>query len=110
MENRELITIKTPIGGVDVVLKAWLTGREKRDINSVLFQDTEFNDGKYSISGSKLTAVKDAAIRNVVVSVNGVTEDILNILLDMRSEDYDFIVNKVDELTSEKKDEELKKK
>jgi len=108
--DREVKEIITPIGGATVVLKSWITGREKREINRVLFDDSAMIDGKYSIDASKIEDMKDAALKNIIVSVNGMTENIIDILLDMRSEDYDFVVAAVDEVSSDKKSEESKKK
>ncbi|MCK9543323.1 MAG: hypothetical protein M0R03_14975 [Novosphingobium sp.] len=110
MENRETIIIKTPISNAEVVLKSWITGREKREINNVLFKDVEFEGQSYRIGGEKLAQLKDKTIEIVVVSINGVTENVLDILLDMRSEDYDYVLSKVDEITSDRASEELKKK
>jgi hypothetical protein len=108
--ERELKDIVTPVGGHKVVLKAWITGREKRAINSALLDDSSMIDGKYSIDASNIDRMKDEAIKNVIVSINGSNENVIDTLLDMRSQDYDFVIAEIDEITSEKKSDDDKKK
>lgn len=108
--ERETISIVTPVGGVKVVLKAWITGRERREINKALIDNSELVDGKYLFKASKINETKDAALNLIITSVGDKTTDFLDDILDMHSDDYDFIIKTVDEITSEKKEEESKKK
>ena len=115
--ERETKDITTPIGQQKVILKAWLTGRERRDIRSVILEEVKFEqnaDGSdvtpgYNISGSVLNKAQDKAFESVVVSVDGNTEKIVDTILDMRDEDFDFIVKEIDKITGGI-DEEGKKK
>ena len=114
--DRETKEIVTPIGKAKVVLKAWLTGRERREIRTVLLQEVKFERTgesdiapEYSIQGSVLNKAQDKAFESVVVSVNGSTEKIIDTILDMRDEDFDFVVKEIDMVTGGI-DEEGKKK
>ena len=121
MPERETKEIVTPIGAIKVVLKSWLTGRESREIRSVLLDNVDFSavpkDANqesdlvpdYKIKGSVLEEAQDKAFETVIVSVDGKTEKVADIVLDMRDEDFDFVVKEIDKITGSI-DEETKKK
>jgi len=106
--NRDTITIKTPKDGHEVVLKEWLTAREKRDISSVFLSKAKFSasDKSFDVDGALLNELQDTQVKNVVISIDGKTEDPLEICLDMKSEDYEFILEKIEKIVNP----EVKKK
>ncbi len=117
MNERESIEILTPIGKKKVLLKAWLTGREQRNIRSALLNGIKFSanpDDKvtpdYNFDGDTLNKMQDIGVENVVISIEGVTTDILENILDMNSEDSDFIMKEIDKITKTNLSEEDKKK
>jgi len=112
-ETRETKIIETPKGKLKVELKKWLTGGEKRNITNGLLANTTFNSAnlkEFDLKGDMLSKIQDASIENVVISIDGKTEDILKMVLDLRSEDYEFILNECTIVTGGTADEEIKKK
>jgi len=111
--EREFKTIVTPIGKQEVVIKSWLTGGEKRSITNALIENAKFNPQNaesMELSGDVINKAQDAALENIIISIGGVKENIVKTILDMRSEDYEFIVNAVNNITNGVEDENLKKK
>ena len=111
--ERETKIIETPIGKAKVEIKSWLTGGEKREITNGLLANTTFNSGnlkEFDLKGDMLSNMQDVSIKTVVLSVGGVKEDILKIILDMRSEDYEFILNECTAISSGADEKDVKKK
>ena len=106
--ERETKEIITPIGKNKVVVKTWLTGREKRDIKNILLQSTKIkslNNGKTDIdmmSGDIMVKIEEKTIETIVLSVDGVKDNIVDTVLDMHSNDYDFIKNEVNNIDKDK--------
>jgi hypothetical protein len=101
--DRETLKLKTP-DGVDFEVKSYITGREKQEIERVFYNEMELAG---EIGGSvklnkmfDLTKQNNIAIAQIVVSVNGNSENVLESVLDLRSADYDFILSKVNEISS----------
>lgn len=114
MQNeRETKKIITPVGQQEIVVRTYITGREKRALANVYLQ------GKvdFSIEENKLKdfdftladKVQDLAWQTVIVSIDGRTDDIVNRILDMRGQDYDFVVSEVNKITADKDFDEEKK-
>ena len=108
--NRETKTFATPIGKQEVIINAWLTGREKRELTNIFLKgDLKFNTESNNVSGIDFSLVdkeQDLAWKLVVVSIDGKKEgdtiegsekkfSVVEAILDMRSEDYDEIVRQV---------------
>ena len=129
-DERDKVTVVTPKGGVEVVLKAWLSGREQRQIRSVFLdqvklsannsvdeevekqvQEKEDLAASYTLDGSILSKAQDAQIQQVVYSVAGNRDNVLDAVLDMHSEDTEFVVQEIKKiLDSTELSEEDKKK
>ncbi len=93
--NRETIKFETPVGKQQIEIKTYITGREKRDLTNIyLSGDINFNTESQNI----VDKAQDLALQLIVVSIDGNIEGIVESILNMRSEDYDFIVKKVDEI------------
>lgn len=102
--NRETKEIITPIQKHKVILKTYITGREKREINNVFLTGTKFSPNvKPELDGSLVQKSQDKLIEIIVVSVNNKTENILNTVLDMHSQDFDFVLAEINNITSKKK-------
>lgn len=107
MNEREYKEIITPVGKKKVKIKAWITGRESRAIKSSILEGVNFSgkqgdeqiSSDYVFNAKTLEGMKDKAIEMVVVEIDGNKENILNTVLDMRREDYDFVLTQVDEVT-----------
>lgn len=121
--EREYKEITTPVSGQKLKLKSWLTGRERREIKAILLQDvkieaseksesgneTEKTTASYAVGGGVLQRMQDKAFETVIVSIDGSPEDVVNKVLDMREQDFNFVVKEIDAVTSAVSDEVKKK-
>lgn len=112
MNDRETKTITTPIGQIEIVLKSYLTGLEKRNIVNASLPTSIDYDNEEGVKGMNpaqmMIAGENAALRNVIVSIGGNTPaDIVDTVLSMHSADSDFIIAEVkkvvDGLSDQKK-------
>ena len=105
--NRETKEIITPLDKQKVKINAWLTGREKRDLRDVLLEGIKFSmkqgEAKTeSVNTAELVKkTENKAIEIVVVSIDGSEDKVLERLLDMKSQDYDFVISEVNEISKE---------
>lgn len=102
-------TFTTPVGGHKVVLKTSITGRDRRNIQNVMLGKAKMNTSNaenLDIDGSVLAEVQDKTVETYLISVDGKTEGLLDLVLDMDSRDYEFVLAKVNEQNTavEKKD------
>jgi predicted ATP-grasp superfamily ATP-dependent carboligase len=105
--ERETQFITTP-NGRNVELKTYITGREKRAIESVYYQDVEMTatGGEQTIKGFKGSVINEAqnrAIETVVVAIDQSPDNILNRVLDMPLEDYEAVLAAIEAVTTDKK-------
>ena len=119
--DRETITITTPKEKHKVVMKSYLIGREKRELASIFLKgDLSFDMRSQDIKGLKGELVEEAqniAWKTVIVSIDGHKEgetidgkpfSIIETILDMRSEDYSYLIKAVDKVTKDETYEEKK--
>jgi len=104
-QKRETISFETPISHAKVIIKAWLTGREKRAINAVLFRGEEYGQGELNnielkVKGEKITEMQDELLKAYLISVNDDITNPFDVILDMIDKDYNFVMSKVNELNS----------
>lgn len=98
----------TTTGGHKVVIKDFITGREKREITNIYLRDMEMKQkgGESELSGLKGTVASEAedkAIELIVVSVNDSEKKVLEKVLNLPSEDYDEVVEAINEVTEPRK-------
>lgn len=114
---RETISITTPVGKQTLVLNSYITGREKRTLtNSYFGGSLEFDVHSENIKGLNPDAMDKAqeiAFKTVVISIDGKKDgendfSLVDTILDMRAEDYDFVVKEVNKITSDKSFEQKK--
>lgn len=106
-KERPTIEIKTPHGHV-VVLKEYATGRESNELQNIYL-----SSAKISVVGNtpKIDGFDPKAEEQVihkmigllVVSVDGSTDGVVDAVLDMRVDDYNAVVEKLNEVTGKKK-------
>lgn len=109
---REIIKIKTA-GGNEVELYSYITGGESREISNIFLKGMKFqvgSDGQThsnEISGELTGQAQDLLIQKLIVSVNGIKENILDQVLSLPKPDFDEVIAKLDEvqngLNAEKK-------
>lgn len=112
--DRETKTIVTPRSNQTIVAKTYLTGREKRSLVNIYLQgNLNFNTDTKNISGidNKLIDMEqDLSFETIIVSVDGSTEKIVDTILDMHSEDFEFVKSYVESVKTDKDFEEKKTK
>lgn len=105
-------TIETPFGKHKVGLKEWITGRDREYIEGSFLSGV---DAKPRMQGKEMTmdvvkvdlekltnSAKARAIEKYVVSVDGATEKIVDVVLDMHEDDTAFILLEIDQLGKKK--------
>lgn len=104
--QRETITITLPVSKSEVVIKKYLIGRERRALTNVYLDgDLKIGaDGKVTTINSKITdTAQNLAWETVIVSIAGKSDGIVDAVLDLHAEDYDVLVEKVNEIGGQKK-------
>ena len=101
-DQRETKVINTPVDNHSVVLKAWITAREKRFISGIFVNSSTFNveNKKFDISPDTILKIQDAQLTTIVVSVDGDTENVMDKCLDFKAEDFDFITEEVEKIVN----------
>ena len=116
-ETRETIEITTPIKKHKVVLKSYIVEMELKEIRRV-WQDYNITmkmeagagkDEKGKVTqesktfnlADKMDAAEKVALKILVVSVDGKTEDILKMLNGMRPKDFAFVKKEIDKITED---------
>ena len=95
----ETKTLKTP-GGVEVVLKAWISGEEFENIRKPIIDikmPLDDKNGEVNFGQPTKESV-EIAVRTVVVSVDGKPDDTLKAVRALRKKDYLFVLNEVDKV------------
>lgn len=101
-------TITTPINAHTVELKDWITGRDVENINGAFFEGTKIKPtatGTVEFSNidlSKTTEVTHKTIEAWVLSVDGVRDNILEDVLNMHRDDYQAVIQAIEELGKKK--------
>lgn len=112
--DRETKTIVTPISKKEIVVKTFLTGREKRSLVNIYLQgNLSFNTDTKNISGidnKLIDTEQDLSFETIIVSIDGSIENIVNTVLDMHSEDFEFVKSYVESVKTDKAFEEKKTK
>ena len=109
--ERETKTITTPIGKNEVVLKAWISGREQEAIGKPLMDCMSMSvknespeiEAKGAVGA--LEEVKRLKIKTIVVSVDGNTDTdelLLDTILDMRSVDFNYVITEIEKIAEAK--------
>ncbi len=104
--ERETITFS--VGKHQIVAKSYATAREHQAIQRTLLRDAKFD---ISAGAQKVTdfdptvmfEMQEELVRQLVVSVDGVTEGLVDICFELPSEDFDALVTALDEIVSKKK-------
>lgn len=101
--TRETKTITSP-GGHAVVLKTYLTAREAQQVDKALYDaiKLEMGEGGLSevklgsqVSGAWLVENEKQMLSVTIVSLDGKAENVYEALLDLKQEDYNFILKEV---------------
>lgn len=116
------VELTTPKGGAKVQIRPYATARLRKATRGVFLKyaslDTaafkgksekeikEMNTGDLTkfqdeIPAEIVNEINEATIKYMVISVDGKTEDLVDVCLDMRDEDYNAIIEKCNEVAGE---------
>jgi hypothetical protein len=109
MENLETFEITTPINKAKVVIRKWMNGAQKRKIDSTLMasQSISIEDAKSKKVVDKIGVTEfqnytDEMIKQLVVSVNGKTENVFELVTALHFKDVDEVSKAVSAVYSDK--------
>ena len=111
--ERPTKVLETPIDKHKIEIKTWASGGEMEQIQEVWLEGMEMQVGedvKPTLKGSQLTKANHRLIETLVVKFDDSTDGIVEKVLDMKNEDYQFVIGELNEITnptekkSEKKD------
>jgi len=110
-KERPTIEMKTP-SGITLVIKEYSTGRESNEMQNIYLSSAKISvvGNTPKIDGFDPKAEEQVIkkmIELLVVSVDGVTENVVDAVLDMRTSDYDAVVEKLNEVTGKKKAKDI---
>ena len=110
MQNRETIEFKAP-NGATLILKSYITARERRQINSAMVGAIGSNEDSTEGQLNAVNASQNESLKIMIVSIDGkkdgeTTEEnkpfsVLEYLLDLRDKDFKAILAKVDEILAQ---------
>ena len=115
MDNRETRKFTTK-GGHEVEVVTYVTGRDLRDMQSAYLDSVKVKPSQDVTKGGAMQSVVEMGgagsymhadekrIEVCVRSINGVAENVVDAVLDLRREDYEEVMAAIDELTVKKND------
>ena len=109
MSNRETTTFVTPLTNMTIVHYTYLTGREYEYVQEPMLEAMAMSPnevGEVSFGNFDTKKVREAThrmIEKVTVSVDGKTEGILDLILDMPQTDYEFVLDQLQSVNASKK-------
>lgn len=101
MQENKIIT--TP-SGVKIELRSYITGGQMRALKNIFLDAFEITssgetvEGK-GVKGSLINKMEDEAIKMIVISVDGQTENVLDRVLNLPAEDYEVVVAEVNKIS-----------
>lgn len=95
MSERPTIKIELPITKKVVILKEWITGREYEVMQEPIFNNA---DDKNVNKSDFMKTVIHKSLETFLVSIDGVSENVLELALDLPYQDYDFVLQEINSL------------
>lgn len=92
-ETKEIVLVHSK---KKVVVRSFLTEKENRELMRKMLGDSKVVNGEVAEEGNRadeLIAYKDAIIEAWVISVDGETKKINDILLEIPAKDYNQVIN-----------------
>jgi hypothetical protein len=105
--SRETKSFKTPAGH-EVVHYTYATGREAREMEAIILNSVRVDvkmDGTPSVKEFDSTSTQrseEAMLKNLVVSIDGKTDNVLDTILDLPEDECEFIIKQVNEVIKKK--------
>lgn len=102
---RETLSFTTPKGHI-VIANTYLTGRESRQLQQALLKGVEVssNEGTAELthfSAERMLDAQDTLITCLVVSIDSMTEKCLDNILNLPSDEYEYIVAELNKITAD---------
>lgn len=98
MDNK-IITL--PASGKQAEIKTMITGLDKRNINSALFDAMSVDASGQAIGGipaNTINKMQDKAIEALLVRIGDVKEGLVDVALALPSADYDYLMSEIDKI------------
>lgn len=101
-EHRESIELTLPDSGKKVVLRGYTTGRISQELEAIFLDQSEvINDNgkvKRVMNGAAFTRAHNRSIELLVLSVDGSSENVLDAVLDLSTEDHDYVYSELNKI------------
>ena len=110
MSNEQRETKEIKVGNHVLIVNTYITGREARNIEGAIIDQLEISQSAgegqkvEGLKGAQLKDRQDMQIKSVVVSVNGKNENVVDLVLDLPSDDSEKIMELVIEIAEPKKE------
>lgn len=91
--EKELIT---PTGEHKLLVRAYLSGEDRRANRRMILK---LNDEGKTAKVEGIEEAENFMIEQIILSIDGKSEDIVNQVLKFKAEDYDFVVDTVNDIS-----------
>lgn len=91
--------LKTPSGEHTILVKAYLTGEDRRAARRVILKVSSEDRGK-TVEG--IEEVENHMMSQIVLKIDDSDQDIVDRVLKMKAEDYDFVVETINQISQGK--------
>jgi len=97
-----------PVTGKIVKIKQWITGREFEKTQQPLYKSMKVKPdslgqiGGMEIEGTIIEELNNASFEAYVLEVDGQTEGLVDLILDLPEPDYSFIKTAIEEVSKKK--------
>lgn len=111
MNNEQRETKEVKIGEHVLIINAYITGREARDIDAALMEKIEMSQSTNKgteikgLYGGQLKERQDMQIKAVIVSFDGKKEKIIDLVLDLPNYESEKVMKIVREIADPKKED-----
>lgn len=106
--ERETIKLETP-QGKELIIKSYMTAKERNEIKRTFLEGVKIDPNQTTqeaeavrmneLDASIMLLAERKTIEQLVVSYDGVTENIIERLDDSKPEEYDFVVSELNKIT-----------
>ncbi len=92
--ERPTINFSLPFTKKEIICKEWLTGREYENTQEPFYQNYKTGqENRIDVKG-----LTHKMLESYIVSIDGKTENIVDTIIDLPFPDYDFIIQKINEI------------
>lgn len=107
---RNTFILETKKNKFKIEIRDYMTGRENRQVKNAMWEgkSMQIKDGKGEsdkVEMTRMEASTDKTIEIMIVSINGVTENVVELFKDLPTHDYDEALEKIEEITKPEKTE-----